>query len=205
MNYEILISFIGASMLLTLMPGPDILYVLMQSITNGKKYGIVTAFGLVSGVIIHTTLVAFGVSAIIKHSENLFLGLKVVGALYLLFLAYKSLVSKEVIHLDKKVSSINMFKLYRRGFLMNVINPKVSIFFLAFFPGFLYSSTQNTIIQFYVLGILFMLQAFIIFTLVSILSGQFSSYLNSHKSFSKNIKWFKVIVFIAIAIFILFS
>lgn len=192
-------------MLLTLMPGPDILYVLMQSITNGKKYGIVTAFGLVSGVIIHTTLVAFGVSAIIKHSENLFLGLKTVGALYLLFLAYKSLVSKEVIHLDKKTSSISMFKLYKRGFIMNVINPKVSIFFLAFFPGFLYSSTQNTIIQFYVLGILFMLQAFIIFTLVSILSGQFSSYLNSHKSFSKNIKWFKVIVFIAIAIFILFS
>ncbi len=192
-------------MLLTLMPGPDILYVLMQSITNGKKYGIITALGLVSGIIIHTTLVAFGVSAIIKQSESLFFGLKVIGALYLFFLAYKSLVSEETITLNGEVTSISLSKLYKRGFIMNVINPKVSIFFLAFFPGFLYSSTQNTIIQFYVLGILFMLQALVIFTLVSVLSGQFSSYLKTHKSFSKNIKWIKVFIFVAIAFFILFS
>lgn len=205
MNYEILISFVGASMLLTLMPGPDILYVLMQSITNGKKYGIITALGLVSGIIIHTTLVAFGVSALIKQSENLFFALKVLGALYLLFLAYKTFKSEENIELNADVSTINLGKLYKRGFIMNVINPKVSIFFLAFFPGFLYSASQNTIIQFYVLGILFMLQALLIFTIVSILSGKFSTYLKTHKSFTKNIKWIKVFVFIAIAFFILFS
>jgi len=205
MNYEILISFIGASILLTLMPGPDILYVLMQSISIGKKQGIITALGLVSGIIIHTTLVAFGVSAIIKQSENLFFGLKVFGALYLLFLAYKSLKSKEVIALNTNISTINSWKLYKKGFIMNVINPKVSIFFLAFFPGFLYSSNQNTIIQFYVLGIIFMIQALLIFTLVSIVSGQLSSYLKSHKSFARNLKWFKVLIFVAIAFFILFS
>lgn len=205
MNYEILISFIGVSMLLTLMPGPDILYVLMQSISNGKKHGIITALGLVSGIIIHTTLVAFGVSALIKQSENLFFGLKVFGALYLLFLAYKSIKEKEVIELGANVAAINSWKLYKRGFIMNVINPKVSIFFLAFFPGFLYSSSQNTIIQFYVLGLIFMVQALLIFSVVSIISGQLSNYLKSHKTFPKNIKWFKVLIFIAIAFFILFS
>mgnify|MGYP000957539155 FL=1 len=81
---EILISFIAASMLLTITPGPDIIYVLVQSITNGKKYGIATALGLVSGIIIHTTLVAFGVSAIIKQSEYIFFGIKLFGAIYLL-------------------------------------------------------------------------------------------------------------------------
>jgi threonine/homoserine/homoserine lactone efflux protein len=192
-------------MLLTLMPGPDILYVLMQSISNGKKHGIITALGLVSGIIIHTTLVAFGVSALIKQSENLFFGLKVFGALYLLFLAYKSITEKEVIELEANVSKINSWKHYKRGFIMNVINPKVSIFFLAFFPGFLYSSSQNTVIQFYVLGFIFMAQALLIFSVVSIISGQLSNYLKSHKTFPKNIKWFKVLIFVAIAFFILFS
>jgi len=81
-------------MLLTIMPGPDIIYVLVQSITNGKKYGIATSLGLVTGIIIHTTLVAFGVSAIIKQSENLFFTIKLFGALYLLFLAYQTFQSK---------------------------------------------------------------------------------------------------------------
>ena len=73
---ETLISFIGASIILTLMPGPDIMYVLVQSLTNGKKYGIATSLGLVSGIIIHTSLVAFGVSAVIKSSEYLFFSIK---------------------------------------------------------------------------------------------------------------------------------
>ena len=187
------------------MPGPDILYVLMQSISNGKKHGITTALGLVSGIIIHTTLVAFGVSAIIKQSENLFFALKILGALYLFYLAYVTYKKDEIINLNANISKTNFWKLYKKGFIMNVINPKVSIFFLAFFPGFLYSSTQNTIIQFYVLGLIFMTQALLIFTLVSIVSGKLASYLKSHKSFNKNLKGFKIIIFAAIAFFILFS
>jgi len=205
LNYEILISFIGASMLLTIMPGPDIIYVLVQSITNGKKFGIVTSLGLVTGIIIHTTLVAFGVSAIIKQSESLYVAIKVFGAAYLMFLAYKVYVSNEVIELGSNVQKKDLLALFKQGFFMNVLNPKVSIFFLAFFPGFLYSSTQSSVTQFYVLGGLFMLQALLIFSMVSILSGNFSKYLNTHPTFNKRIKWFKILVFIGIAFFILIS
>ncbi|MGV8947097.1 MAG: LysE family translocator [Lutibacter sp.] len=205
MNYEILLSFIGASMLLAIMPGPDIIYVLVQSMTNGKKYGIVTTLGLVSGVLVHTTLVAFGVSAIIKQSENIFLAIKLFGAIYLLYLAYLTYTSDEELLLNKKADKKSLLKLYKQGFLMNVLNPKVSIFFLAFFPGFLYSKTQNMVIQFYVLGGLFMLQSLIIFSLVSVLSGNFASYLKNNPTFNSKIKWFKILVFIGIAIFILFS
>jgi len=88
---------------------------------------------------------------------------------------------------------------------MNVLNPKVSIFFLAFFPGFLFSTTQSTVIQFYVLGGLFMLQALLIFSTISLLSGNFSTYLKTHPTFNSKIKWFKILVFIGIAFFILFS
>ena len=205
MNIEILISFIGASMLLTIMPGPDIIYVLVQSITNGKKHGIVTALGLVSGILIHTTLVAFGVSAILKQSEILFTGIKVLGACYIIYLAILTFESNEVLNFDKSVSKKSLWKLFKIGFTMNVLNPKVSIFFLAFFPGFLFSELLHPITQFYVLGLLFMLQALLIFSMVSILAGNFALYLQQHPKLQYNIKWFKIVVFVGIAIFILFS
>ncbi|MDO9595170.1 MAG: LysE family translocator [Lutibacter sp.] len=205
MNYEILGSFLVASMLLTIMPGPDIIYVLVQSMTNGKKYGIATSLGLVSGIIIHTSLVAFGVSALIKQSENIYFAIKLFGALYLLYLAYLTFKSDEELVLNEKADRKSLLKLFKQGFIMNVLNPKVSIFFLAFFPGFLYSSSQSTVVQFYVLGGLFMLQALVIFSLVSLLSGNFAFYLKTHPTFNSKIKWFKIIVFAGIAVFILFS
>ncbi|MDP3312607.1 LysE family translocator [Lutibacter sp.] len=205
MNFEILGSFLVASMILTVMPGPDIVYVLAQSITNGKKYGIATAAGLASGIIIHTTLVAFGVSAIIQQSPQLFWSIKLFGAIYLLYLAFLTFKSTSEIKLDAKVTKKDFFNLYKQGFIMNVLNPKVSIFFLAFFPGFLYHSTQNTVIQFYVLGLIFMIQAFVIFSLVALLSGKFSMYLKTNPTFNTNLKWFKILVFIGIAIFIVLT
>lgn len=192
-------------MLLTIMPGPDIIYVLVQSITNGKKYGIVTALGLVSGILIHTSLVAFGISAILKQSENLYFTIKLFGAFYLIYLAFQTYKSADEIFLDSEVKKKNLRNLYKQGFIMNVLNPKVSIFFLAFFPGFLYSTTQNTVIQFYVLGILFMFQALLIFSMVSFLSGYFASYLKNHPTFNTKLKWFKILIFVAIAIFIVLS
>ena len=80
------------------MPGPDIIFVIMQSITNGKKYGIVTALGLVSGIIIHTTLIAFGIAAIIQRSELLFFIIKLFGAAYLFYLAFKTYRNSSEIH-----------------------------------------------------------------------------------------------------------
>lgn len=192
-------------MLLTIMPGPDIIYVLVQSVTNGKKYGLATSLGLVSGIIVHTTLVAFGVSAIIKQSDNLFFSIKLFGALYLFYLAYQTFKSNEELLLNTNAEKKGLLKLFKQGFVMNVLNPKVSLFFLAFFPGFLYSTTQSTVVQFYVLGALFMLQALLIFSIVSVLSGSFSVYLKTHPTFNSKIKWFKILVFIGIAFFILFS
>ncbi len=205
MNYEILGSFLVASMLLTIMPGPDIIYVLVQSMTNGKKYGIITSLGLVSGILIHTSLVAFGVSALIKQSENIYFAIKLFGALYLLYLAYLTFKSDEELVLNEKADRKSLVKLFKQGFIMNVLNPKVSIFFLAFFPGFIYSDSQSTVVQFYVLGGLFMLQALIIFSLVSLLAGNFAAYLKNHPNFNTRIKWFKITVFVGIAVFILFS
>jgi len=86
-----------------------------------------------------------------------------------------------------------------------VLNPKVSIFFLAFFPGFLFSETLSTVTQFYVLGLLFMLTSLIIFSMFAILSGFISDYLKQNKSIGGVLKWLQIVVFVGIAIFIFFS
>lgn len=200
-----LIPFLTASILLTLSPGPDIIYVLVQGMTNGKKHGIVTALGLVSGIIIHTSLVAFGVSAIIKQSENLFLLIKILGAAYLFYLAWQVYKSEAAISLKEgaNLPKKKFASLFKKGFLMNVLNPKVAIFFLAFFPGFLWDPNANTLLQFYILGFLFMLQAFLIFSAVAILAGKISIYLRRHPNSGLVFKWVQVIVFVGIGVFIL--
>ncbi len=201
---EHLIPFLAASILLTISPGPDIVYVLVQSISNGKRAGVYTSIGLVSGIFIHTSLLAFGVSAIIKESEDLFILIKVLGALYLFFLAYKVWGSSPDIAIKSNIATNSQsWTLYKRGFIMNVINPKVTIFFLAFFPGFLWDPSGNTIYQFYFLGFLFMLQALIIFSMVAFLAGRIANYIKEHPSSGMVLKWVQIFVFIGIGLLIL--
>lgn len=199
-----LIPFLSAAVLLTISPGPDIIYVLVQGMVNGKKYGITTALGLVTGIFIHTTLIAFGVSVVIKESEHLFLGIKILGALYLFYLAYKVWKSDPTISYSVEgIPQRPLFSLFRQGFIMNVLNPKVTIFFLAFFPGFLWDPEGNTVYQFYVLGFLFMIQALLIFALVALLAGKISKYLQRHPYSGVVLKWLQVIVFVGIGFLIL--
>lgn len=204
MEYSILISFIGATAALAISPGPDNIYVLVQSITNGKRYGLATVCGLITGCIIHTTLLAFGVSAIIKANPSVFFIIKLAGALYLLWLAYKVYKANSGIAFNKTEAPKKSEKtLFIQGFFMNVLNPKVTIFFLAFFPGFLFSKDLSTIVQFYVLGALFMIVSFIIFSLIALFANLIKNYLLNHKNAAVIFKWLQIIVFIAIAIFIL--
>jgi len=201
---ETLISFALATSVLAISPGPDNIYVLVQSITNGKAYGLATVCGLITGCIVHTTLLAFGVSAIIKANEELFFGIKVLGAFYLLYLAYKVFKSDSQLDFDSETAPKKSLKaLFVQGFFMNVLNPKVTIFFLAFFPGFLFSKTMSTIAQFYILGGIFMLVSFIIFSAIALLAGQIKSYTLKHKNSGVVFKWLQIVVFIGIAVFIL--
>jgi threonine/homoserine/homoserine lactone efflux protein len=204
--FEILLSFAFATSLLAISPGPDNIFVLTQSIVNGKKIGLATVFGLMSGCLVHTTLLAFGVSAIIKESENLFTGIKIFGAIYLLFLAYKVYkADASITFSEENTSKKTTRKLFKEGFIMNVLNPKVSIFFLAFFPGFLFSDTLNTVFQFYVLGIIFMLVSLVIFSTIAILAGKISENIKGNNKIGYYLKWTQIVVFILIAVFILLS
>ena len=201
---EIIISFALATSILSISPGPDNIFVLTQSIVNGTKYGLATVFGLMTGCLVHTTLIAFGVSAIIKENENLFFVIKVIGASYLIFLAYRVFKGDSKILLSNDtIKKESVFQLFKKGFIMNVLNPKVALFFLAFFPQFLYSKSISTIIQFYTLGGVFILVSFIIFGIIAVLAGSISNYLKQNSQVGFYLKWGQIIVFVFIAIMIL--
>ena len=200
---ESLISFSMASILLAFSPGPDNLYVITQSLANGTKSGIITTLGLVSGCIFHTTLLAFGVSAIISASYTVFYILKVIGALYLIYLAYQVLSTETSLRFNANVLKKSTVELFKQGVLMNLMNPKILIFFLAFFPSFLWDPTENIVLQFYILGIVFMLISFIVFSFLAFLAGYISSSWTKNQLVLSFLKWLQIIVFIGIAIFIL--
>jgi threonine/homoserine/homoserine lactone efflux protein len=206
LNYDLIYTFVIATTALAVTPGPDIIYVLMQSVINGRKDGVMTALGLVSGCLIHTSLLAFGVSALIKENHLILTAIKIFGALYLFYLAFKVYKSSEQIQLNTAViPKKSSFLLFKQGFIMNILNPKVMIFFLAFFPGFLFSDTMSTVLQFYILGFIFILVSLSVFVLVALLSGMVSKYIKTNKKIGFILKWMQILVFIGIGVYLLFS
>ena len=191
---QILLFFIS-SLALTMMPGPDILFVINQSLED-KKSGLLVAFGLCSGLIIHTLVLALGLSAIIEQNDNVIIFLKYFGSAYLFYLAFQEFQKNKVISERLKEN------FYLRGVFMNLINPKVLIFFLAYFPNFLFSDTISTSYQFIILGAIFILQALIIFSIVSITSNRLISILNIDAR-NKKIVYFKSFIFVLIGMSIL--
>ena len=200
---EALLSFIVATCVLALSPGPDNMYVLSQSLVNGSKSALATTAGLISGCIVHTTLLAFGFSAVITTNPSLFFGIKVVGALYLLYLAYAVFKSDATLEFSENAPKKSSSQLFKQGVLMNLLNPKVMLFFLALFPQFLWQPQTDTVLQFYILGITFMVVSFIVFATIALLAGRVSAFLNKKKHTGVFLKWLQILVFLAIAAFIL--
>ena len=200
---DALFSFVVATCLLALSPGPDNMYVLTQSVVNGSRSAIATTAGLISGCIVHTTLLAFGFSAVITTNPSLFIGIKVVGVLYLLYLAFAVYKSDPTLKFSGDAPKKSYFQLFKQGVLMNLLNPKVMLFFIALFPQFLWNPETDTVLQFYILGITFMVVSFVVFTTISLLGGSVSSFLNKNKYAGVFFKWVQIFVFLAIATFIL--
>ena len=195
MDLQLTLSFLGASVLLALLPGPDNILVLTESITKGKRSGIVLSAGFNSGILIHTIVAATGLSLILQTSEYAFQIIKYLGALYMFYLAFLTIREKQKEPgLDKnKLEKSGAWKLFRKGFIMNVLNPKVSLFFIAFLPQFVNKTGFNVALQMLILGFIFMVIGFIVFSGIALLSGNLNKYLDNPK-FWKITKWGKAIV-----------
>ena len=168
LSVETVLTFIGASVVLCFVPGPDNIFVLTQSAIRGWKVGILTTLGLCSGLIVHTSLVALGVSVIFQTSELAFQGLKIIGACYLVYLAYRATRSTKI---DLRDSDEPNKSFYLTGVVMNITNPKVAIFFLVFLPQFVNIDSGSVSIQMFTLGFIFILCALCVFSLIAYLSS----------------------------------
>ncbi|MDN4525928.1 LysE family translocator [Fictibacillus fluitans] len=200
-----ILSFLAAAIVLTIMPGPDNLFVLAQSIAKGKKAGISTSLGLCTGLIVHITAVTVGLSAVIYQSAIIFSIIKYAGAAYLLFLAYKSFREKDSQINLASGDTLNYSALYKRGIIMNVLNPKVSLFFLAFLPQFVNYKSGHVSLQMLTYGILFLLQALLLFTLFSIFAEKAGSFLRKNPRVSGKINFIQGSLFTLIGLKIAFS
>jgi RhtB (resistance to homoserine/threonine) family protein len=150
-------TFLLTGILLNITPGNDTFFILTKSIAQGKQAGIVSTLGIATGSIIHTLLAAFGLSIIIAKSIVLFNLIKYAGALYLLYLGYKTLTGKSEMNIDftTKNKSVDYLKVYRDAVITNVLNPKVALFFISFLPQFINPALKNTLLPFLTLGLTF--------------------------------------------------
>ena len=202
---EVLALFFPVCVLLALTPGPDNIFVLTQSAINGKLAGLLVVLGLCTGVLVHTTAVALGVAAIFQASDLAFNALKILGACYLLYLAWGALRAKpEEIAITGPDGSaakhIGYGKLYRRGIIMNVTNPKVSIFFLSFLPQFTDPSVGNMSWQMIQLGGFFILSTILIFGGIALLAGTIGTKLKKSPQAQSYMNKAAGVVFIALAV-----
>lgn len=203
-----LLLFAATSLVLIIAPGPDIIFLLIQGATNGAKAGVATALGLAAGNLLHTLAAAVGVSAIISSSAYAFTVLKIAGACYLLYLAYKTIRSQPTPSEQASpqgdpvvTNKVDLPALMKKGFVMNILNPKVALFFLAFLPQFVTPQIAPAWQQLLILGTLFTLLVALLFSLFGILAGYLGArMLHSEGALGKYLKWPIAGIFVGLAI-----
>ena len=201
-----LFSFLVSCILLAITPGPDNMFLISLTMRSGKNAGFLFLSGLVVGCFIHTLFLSFGFSIFILESKFVFDLLKLFGFSYIMFLAIELCFSKEQNNfkddLELKSSYFNFFK---KGVLMNLLNPKVFLFFVAFFPNFIFSQTISVEIQLIYLGLIFICSTILVFGILVIFSNSFYSKFNKTSNSNKIVKYINVIVLLIISILILFT
>jgi threonine/homoserine/homoserine lactone efflux protein len=198
--FDTLLTFVGAATLLAWVPGPDNLFVLTQSALSGRVVGVYVTLGLCVGLVVHTVAVALGVAAIFQTSQTAFDALKLVGAAYLLYLAYRAFTAKPDELEATKERAQSMRQMFARGVVMNVTNPKVAIFFLAFLPQFTAPERGSVVLQMLMLGGVFILCAFASFALISLLAGSLSRWLRQSSKSQLWLNRIAGIVFVGLAV-----
>ena len=199
-----MLNFFVAALVVALAPGPDNLFVLAQSATHGAKAGFSVICGLCTGICVQTALLIVGVSALIAASPIAFFVLQCCGAAYLLYLAYKSFqVRAGVVKLDAggEGAGLPFRRLYLRGIIMNLTNPKAVLFALSFIPPAVdMSRDMSPSLQMVVLGAEFVTATFIVFGSIALLAGAVKKFMLNSPKANRNLNWFSGCVFIALAI-----
>ena len=223
-SFDTLVAFFGVAVLLALTPGPDNVFVLLQSAQRGWRAGMAVVLGLCSGLVVHTAAVALGLAAVFAASAMAFTVLKLLGAAYLLWLAWQTLrpapapapAAPEPVTLATASGTpaaaaptpgtaihggrSSLWRMYGRGVVMNLSNPKVLIFFLAFLPQFADPARGPVALQLMVLGVVFMLASLLVFGAIACFSGAFGALLQRSARAQRILAQVSALVFVALAV-----
>jgi len=183
---ENLSLFIIATLLLAITPGQDFIYVMIRSISQGTRAGVIAIVGLMIGVSLHTFAAATGVAAILLTSSYAFMAVKLVGAAYLIYIGIQAFRQKGNLDINKPRDKASDLKLFKEGIISSVLNPKLAIFFMAFLPQFVASGT-NTFTEMIKLGLLFGALSLPILIGVAMLSSKFGDFITGNKSVAQSI------------------
>lgn len=202
-----LIFFILAALILVISPGPNMIYLISKSITQGKKSGFISLAGVVCGFLFHIIMVSFGLTAFLLAVPLAYTILKALGTVYLLYLAYQAIKpkSKNIFDVDKNAAHDSPKKLYTIGFLTNVLNPKVAVFYLSFFPQFIKPEYGSVFTQSLELGVIQTLISFSINFIIVLTAARVALFFSNNPVWIKVQKWFMASVLTYLAIKMAFS
>ena len=203
------LGFILAAILLNVTPGTDSMYIITRSMSQGQTAGFYSVLGITSGILVHTLLAAFGLSVLLASSPLAFTLVKYIGASYLCYLGFKMLTSKQPPLLasnapdEEKMAtaqSLDRWQIYKQGVITNTFNPKVALFFLAFFPQFINPSYTNSMLSFLMLGLTFATTGFIWCSCLALLASKFSENLRKNPTIEVILNRISGVIFIGMGI-----
>lgn len=201
---ETLIAFFGVAIILALTPGPDNIFVLLQSAQRGWRAGMAVVVGLCAGLVVHTAAVALGLAAVFAASAVAFTVLKFCGAAYLAYLAWQALRAPAAVASQAEAttaaSPVSLWRMVGRGMVMNLTNPKVLVFFLAFLPQFANPALGGVALQLMVLGVVFMCATLLVFGAIACFSGVFGTLLQRSARAQTVLNRVAGIVFLGLAV-----
>ena len=181
--------FVAVSWALIISPGPDMIYVITRGMAHGRKAGIVSAIGVIVGILVHTTAAALGITLIFQTSALAFLIVKYLGAIYLIYLGVKAWRDKNALNLQSQTSIINPHALFWQGVLSNVLNPKIAVFFLAFLPQFVDQGSSQVALQMALLGLTFAFFGMCFLIVVGYFAGTVGVWLTRSPQSTKILRW----------------
>ncbi len=199
-----IVLFVVASLAVIVAPGPDNVYVLTRGVAQGREVALASAWGMCSGLLFHTTLAALGLSAILVRSVEVFSVVKYAGAAYLVYLGVRALLSKEeFVASAEEAPAARLRSFFFRGLTMNLLNPKVAVFFLAFLPQFASPSgatADGVALRLVALGLIFALLSVVVFSAIALFSGVLGDRLSKNPRFATALRWLTGCVLVGLGV-----
>ncbi len=196
-----LLLFGLASLIMVLSPGPNMIYLISRSLSQGKKAGIISLIGVICGFLFHILMVSFGLTAIFFAVPYAFIVVKFLGVGYLLYLAYTTVKSEnKIFYTDQNLKQDKPLKLFNIGLLTNILNPKMAVFYLSFFPQFIKPEYGSILSQSFQLGVIQIIISFSINFLIVISAAKMANWFSKKPIWLRIQQWFMASVLTGLAV-----